>query len=200
MTEFDRILADLTTDVERLPPRPTVALFAACGSGLQPAFLEWAARRHAGTEGLLDHALSVAFAYARDGVAEVDLRALLRSLEEATPPGESANAHPSTVAQDCWICADTAIRALVDPAFAPAPVIAYALEPIIQATTENLFGVSDVGSGDEEADRVATVFANPRVAAAVDFVRWATEQLARDERPNDELIAQLQMRSAVLKP
>ena len=200
MTQLDRLLEALTADIRQLPTRSTILLFAACATGLRPAFVAWEAVRRTGNQGLLDRAISAAYSYMREGQVPGDLKSLLKLMEDATPPGDSPDAVSSTDAQDCWISADTAIRLMVDPAFDAAPVIYYALEPIVQATTLDLYGVSDVGSGENEAAMVARVAEDARVMAAVGFLRWAVERLGAEGAEDDELVDQLQARSIALSP
>lgn len=200
MTALDEGLAQLSAGIENLSTRATAALFAACACGLRPGFLEWAALRRTGTEALLEQALRSALAFARGGVTDIDTRDLLRLLEEATPPGDAPDLVSSTVAQDCWICADTAIRVIVEPGFRAGPVIEYALEPILHATTERLFGVSQVGSGNAEETQLAAVLRDDQVSEAFAFCRWAIDILLRTPEPNDEVTHALCSRAAALLP
>src|SRR5207249_3188730 len=99
------------------------------------------------------------------GEADVSEAAtLLAALERSTPPGDSPDAVSSTSAQDCWICADVCIRVLVDETYDAGPAIEYALEPVVSAATQDLYGVSQLGSSEDEDARVQAVLAHPTVS------------------------------------
>ena len=66
---------------------------------------------------------------------------MLQTLENATPPGDSPDYYATGNAQDCWICADLCMRVLSEPGFDAGAVIEYALEPVVNAATEELKGV-----------------------------------------------------------
>ena len=167
-----------------MPHRRTVAagsggLFWACAAVLLPEFRAWAAHRGERTEPILREALSAAHAFAVHGATPPP--DLLAALEASTPVGDSPDEVSSTTAQDCWICADIGIRVPLDPGYDAGPATEHALEPVLVAATEELFGVSQLGTSDEEEAQVAAVLQHPKVAAAVEFCRWVTDFLA----PND---------------
>ncbi|MBB5960653.1 hypothetical protein FHS29_007281 [Saccharothrix tamanrassetensis] len=200
MTVYDEALDDFAERVDRLPRRAVAALFAACAAALVPEYRRWAAHVGASAEPLADRVLAAARGYATTGTAPSGVDTLLAEVEEATPPGESPDDYPSTAAQDCWICVDLAIRVIADPDHEPGTGIEYALEPIVQKATERVHGVTEVGSGPDEDAQVAAVLAEPDVAAALDFVTWATGHLAGRPDPTDADLAELDRRAGVLAP
>jgi hypothetical protein len=125
---------------------------------------------------------------------------LLASLEAAMPAGDSPDEVSATSAQDCWICADIGIRVLVDKGYNAAPAIEYALESILTAMSEELYGVSQVGTSEEEEAQIRMLLQHPKVAAAFEFVRWATDFLKGRAMPTDEDLALVSSRAAVLSP
>jgi hypothetical protein len=191
MTSLDRVLAELSTEIDALPKRAAVALFGACAGGLRPGFEVWANAHNQESRGLLEWALAAAFSFVQDG-RSADMKNLLLGFEESTPD--------ETIAQDCWICADTAIRLAIQPEFHAGPVIEYALEPVLQAATQSLFGVSQVGSGPREEEQVAAVLSVHRVVDAIAFCRWAIHLLKESSSHNEETIKALLSRAPVLLP
>jgi hypothetical protein len=200
MTAFDLHLAELASEINSLSKRSLVALYWACSSALRPEFLRWAAHRGDSTEPLLSEALTAAYRFAAFGAEPVHAERLLRALEASTPPGDSPDQFSSTDAQDCWICADVCIRALADPQYNVGPAIWYALEPIMQKATEDLFGVSQVAGGDTEADEMGQVVAHPAVASALDFLRWAITFLGNCPSPTERDLEVVHSRSMALAP
>ena len=201
MTSLDLLVKQIADGVNALSSRARVALYAACAHALLPEARKWAALR--GTSvAPLEQALHGASAFAAHGIAPADdqLAALLRALEDGTPHGESPDAVPSTFAQDCWICADVAVRVLAEPSFDAGACIEYALEPVLQTACERLFGCSQVGGGPDEERQVRAILAHPIVAAATDFVRWAVALLAQRPSPSEDDLSALRSRVEALAP
>lgn len=197
---YDSVLVGLTARVNSLSNRSVVGLFWSCSSALLPEFRAWASRRAQATEPLLQEGLSAAWRFAATGTEPADAARLLRDLEAATPNGDSPDDVSATNAQDAWICADVGIRVLVDSRYDAGSAIEYALEPIVQAATEELFGVSSLGSGDDEAERTVRILSEPRVARAIDFVSWATEFLRERPTPSAEDLEAVRSRAAIELP
>jgi len=200
MTQLDAKLSELATGVNLLPIRSLVALFWACSDALMPAFQAWAELRGDAGEPLLHEAQAVARGFARSGAPPAQGEFLLGELAAAAPPGDSPDEYSSTAAQDCWICADVGIRVLVDRQYGAGPAIEYALEPILAAATEELFGVSQVGSGNDEESQLSELLQHPRVAAAIEFCTWATQFLQGHPEPTDADLVLLGSRASVLVP
>lgn len=101
-------------------------------------------------------------------------------------------------AQDCWICADIGIRVLVDKNYKAGPAIEYALEPALSAASEELYGVSQLGTSDEEEEQIRVLLRHRKVAAALEFVRWATDYLQDRPEPAEEDLALVSSRATAL--
>jgi hypothetical protein len=106
----------------------------------------------------------------------------------------------ATAAQDCWICADVAIRVLVHDEYAAGPAIEYGLEPVLQRATEELFGVSQVGGGPTENEQTEAIISHPRVSGAVEFLEWATDFLNDRPSPKEDDLELVAQRATVLAP
>jgi hypothetical protein len=200
VTAFDDWLDGIGARIDELPTRSTVALFAACASGLLPELGRWAAHRGHDTEPLAESALATARAYALTGDPPPDTQALLASIEEATPPGDSPDEVSSTAAQDCWICVGTSIRVIADPGFKAGMSIEYALEPILQQATERLYDVTQLGSGPDEDTQTDTILREPDVSRALDFCSWAVAFLAERTTPSEADLSELTNHATALTP
>jgi hypothetical protein len=195
MTPFDAELAGLVVKIESLHKRALVALFWACSGALLPEFRAWASYRGDQRERLLELAISAAREFAAHGTEPLEAADLLAALEASTPAGVS-----STSAQDCWICADVGIRVLVDQGYDAAPAIEYALEPVVSAATEELYGVSQLGTSDDEEEQVRALMEHHKVMAALEFCRWATGFLRARLSPTEDDLQKLSSRASVLAP
>jgi hypothetical protein len=125
---------------------------------------------------------------------------LLDALENSTPHGHSPDYYSPASAQDCWICADVCIRVLVDPGYDAGPAIEYALEPAVSRATQELFGVSQVGSGDQEEAQITAVMGHARVAEAIGFCRWAADFLGQRLSPTGDDLSLVGRNAAALTP
>ena len=200
ITAYDELLNDLIAEAETCSPRALAALFAACAQGLEPAYREWRSLRAPTTPDVLAEAVARARDYAMTGEGGHDLPALLSLLEAGIPPGGSADTHSATAAQDCWICADTAIRLVVYPPFRPAPIVEYALEPVMQAVSERLLGVSEIGGDAAERGEGDAILRDPQARAAIAFIRSSLERLAGAAAPDAALVSELTEGARVLAP
>jgi hypothetical protein len=174
VSSYDVLLAELARRHGALAPRPAAGIFASCAGALRGELLAWLDISDDPDVRLLDVAVAAAYGYA-SGDDPPGLPGLLASLEARTPPGEASNGVSPQFALDCWICADSAIRIAVDPAFEWGPVIEYALEPVVTVTTEDLHGVSQLGSEPEEERKLQDILDDARVREAVGFLRWAAQ-------------------------
>jgi hypothetical protein len=200
MSAYDAALDDLAARIRDLSIRALAGLFWACSTALLPEAEAWAQHRGEQVNPALAQGLSAAYQLAAAGAQPPDPGQLLHALEISTPPGDSADYYCSGSAQDCWICADVCIRVLVDSGYDPGPAIEYPLEPIMAAATQELFGVSQVGSGDQEEAQIRAIMAHPRVAAAITFCQWATEFLHERPLPTQEDLAAVARNAAALTP
>lgn len=84
---------------------------------------------------------------------------------EAAAPSTSTDQVEFTAAQDCWICLDATLRASLG-AYEASESTWYMLEPLFQAASQRLFGLTDVGSlrQDEAEPRI---LADESVSAGV---------------------------------
>jgi hypothetical protein len=193
MTSYDVLLDRVGARINQLPRRSIAALFLACSIGLLPALDAWTRRRASGRSEVFDRAARAARDHAVAAVPIVDGFSLLDAVGAAAK-------ETTTAAQDCWICLDAAIRAVVDEQFKAGPCIEYALEPKSQAVSERLFGVVQVGSGPGEAEAYDTLLADPEFRAAVDFVEWAVARLEVVEAPSSNDIEVLVDRADAIAP
>ena len=60
-------------------------------------------------------------------------------------------------------------------------------------------GVTQVGSGPDEADQLAVVLADEQVGAAIGFWRWALERLADSDAPTADDAVAVRQRAFVLQ-
>ena len=200
MTAYDAALDDLADRIRKLSTRAVVGLFWACSTALLPEAEAWTEHRGQQVDPALAQGLSAARQFAAAGTQPPHSGQLLHALELSTPPGDSADYYPSAAAQDCWICADVCMRVLVDPGYDAGPAIGYALEPVVATATQALFGVSQVGSGDQEEAQVKAVVAHPRAAQAIRFCRWASDYLHARPSPIEDDLAAVVTTAAALTP
>lgn len=200
MTTLDQRLSELSVEIDRLSAQSASALFVGCARALLPRFNEWAERRGRTTQPLLGRALATASAFALTGVVADDAAELLVSVEAATPEGDSPDAVSSTPAQDCWICADIAVRVMTQPGYSAGSGIEYALEPLLQAETERVHGVSQLGSGPSENELMDEVLRQPKVVDAFSFCWWAVSVLAERDEVTPAELEQVTRRAGVLSP
>lgn len=200
MTAYDTALDDLADRIRKLSTRALAGLFWACSTALLPEAVAWA--KHWGEQPgpALEQGLATAYQFAATGVPPPDPRQLLQRLEASTPFGESPDYYDPGSAQDCWICADVCIRVLADPGYDAGPAIEYALEPVMAMATQELFGVSQIGSGDQEEAQIIAIMGHPRVAKAIRFSGWATDFLYKRPSPTEEDLATVARTAAALTP
>jgi hypothetical protein len=204
VSSLDDILSDLSRGVDTLSTRAASALFAASAAALLPAYIEWAKADRAGNDRaggipILERSIEIGFELARSGTSEADLPSFLQRLEWITP-GRGRSTTASTVAQDCVVCADVAIRVHVEPQFARGAVIEYALEPILLAATARVAAepVPDDGSGPPTA--ADALLEDAQVLAAVEFMWLAIMRLRSRVDQDPAAIDEIRLRAAVLLP
>jgi Protein of unknown function (DUF416) len=200
MTSCDAIIEPLANRLRSLPGRAQIALFWASSMALLPEAEAWAEHTGMQTVTTLSDTLDEVYRIVVSGELPENIAELLETLEATTPHGESPDAFDSTYAQDCWICADVSIRLLVKPEYDAAPAIYYALEPIFDRVTNELYHVSQVGSSDQEASQVEVILNHPRVAESIDFCMWACEFLGKHETLDVADLAIIKERARVLAP
>jgi hypothetical protein len=200
VTLLDAELADLASKIRLLSMRSVVGLFWACSGALLPEFQAWAVHREEHTEPLLRTALAAAHEFAAQGTGVPRARSLLVALEGSTPSGVSPDEVSAASAQDCWICADVSIRVQVDHGYDAGLAIEYALEPVISAASETLYGVSQIGTSDQEQEQIRVLLQHPKVVAALEFCHWATGFLNGRPSPVEDDLALLSSRASALQP
>lgn len=94
---------------------------------------------------------------------------------EAGVPSEPSDRAWFTAAQNCWICADSALRVALRE-FDAADASWYLLEPVSQSVSESLFGLSDVGSLAQDKDE-AVALADPGLVDAIAALNEAIDVL-----------------------
>ncbi len=179
MTAFDDLLLRLGREIDLLPRRAMSALFLVCGRALLGTYEGWAGSVGGVGHGLLEQADDAAARFAMGGEADGDLSLLLDSMAGFTPEADSANGVSATAAQDCWICFDTAVRLIVDRQFEPGACIEFALQPVTEAVSERLFGVSQIGGGPNERMQSARLIDDAQFREALGFCEHAIEELGR---------------------
>lgn len=92
------------------------------------------------------------------------------------------------------------MRVLVEPGYDAGLAIEYGLEPVMTMVTQELFGVSQVGSGDQEEAQIIAIMGHPRVAEAIRFCRWASDFLHKRPSPAEEDLAAVVRTAAALTP
>ena len=100
------------------------------------------------------------------------------------------------VTQDALICADISLRITYGD-FKAQDGVWYMLEPQFQATSERLFGYTDVGSENEERDE-AIALQDTTLARAVDAIELAVAQLSAE--PTEQDVAVLCATLRALRP
>lgn len=200
MTPYDAALDDLADRIRKLSTRALVGLFWACATALLPEAEAWARHWGAQVDPALQRGLAAAYQLAASGAQPHDPAQLLDALEHAGPPGDSADYYSPANAQDCWTCADVCLRVLVDPGYDAGPAIEYALEPAVSTATQELFGVTQVGSGDQEEAQITAVMGHARVAEAIGFCRWATDFLGERPSPTGDELSLVGRTAAALAP
>jgi uncharacterized protein len=179
-TIVDR-LADKLGDVSR---RGQVLLFASAAQAMLPSYARWhvlEGRSHEQQQ-LLVAATEAGRRFAVTGEAPADGERLLSQLESETPDGES-DADGVVPAQGAWIIGEIAVRSSLGQ-FEPPRGAWYLLESQFQATSERLFGVTDVGSERQDEDE-ATALADPVLNEAILAVERSVDHLLGVAEPTD---------------
>jgi hypothetical protein len=66
--------------------------------------------------------------------------------------------------------------------------------------TQELFGVSQVGSGDQEEAQIIAIMHHPRTAEATTFCQWATGFLHQRPSPAKDDLSTVARSAAALTP
>lgn len=174
MSPFELAVAKLASRVGTLDSDSQVALLACAAEALIPRYLDWCAdagvsRQDELLRGAVEHARGVAL-----GTVKQPSRSLLMSVEAGIPSEPSDRAW-FTAAQDCWMCADSALRVALHE-YDASDASWYLLEPVFQSVSESLFGLTDVGSLTQN-DREAEALADPRLAQAIAAINEAIDVL-----------------------
>ena len=180
MSPFEVVVDRLGDRLGTLSRRAQVLFFACAGQVLLPSYIAWLVREphEQRRAGVLECALDAARSFATTGVQPADLDGLIAMMERTAPEAEGY-----TAAQDAWISGDIALR-VAGGTFEPKDGVWYVLEPQFQATSERLFGASDVGSEHEEEGEAAAL-SEPALAAAVAGLERALDYLDDVAEPAD---------------
>lgn len=181
----------LRRGIRDLPQLGQVALFLAAARVFADGRREWLSAEGAASNDIFDQAL----AGARDLANGMAVSATLLAEVEEAAIAEMPNGAP-TIVQDCWICLDTAIRGPVE-GYDMSSSTWYLFEPLFQAVSTRLFGVSDVGSENETAEEV--IVDDPVLCRGVEAVRSCAERLAA-ESVDDALIARIRADLIAIRP
>ena len=200
MTEYDLVLLELGEGIGKLTTRSKVGFFWASSAALLPAYSLWARHNVTSNEGLLQSILRASRDFAEGGTVPLKPEQLLRAFGSSTPPGEAIDEFSTATAQDCWICADICLRVIVDDTYEAGPAVEYALEPTMAYATEQLYGVSQLGSSDKEDQQTNALLRHPSVRSAIDYCRWATNVLWRQSPPPHPLMDEVAKRAGALLP
>lgn len=189
MTVLDRELEQLAALINDLPRQSQAAVFWAASTAHLESASGWA-EEHGEMFTVLREAQEAAFTFCVGGLPVDRASALLDELGRSLPE--------NVVVQSSWICADAALRIVVDATFEPGMSIEYALEPAVGRASEALFGYWQVGGGDDEDEEVVAIMAQPDVVKAVEFCRWAVQRLATTGALSDAVLEDIGARAAVL--
>ena len=140
----------------------------------------------------VDDVLAAAQEFALTGRVPDEIPQMLAALEEQ----QARLDETEVVGHDALICADIALR-ITHGAFKAQDGVWYVLEPQFQATSERLFGVTDVGSEREERDE-AIALRDATLTRAVDAVEVAVAQLSGE--PTEHQVAVLSATLRALRP
>lgn len=199
MSTYGDKISRLGDEVTALPQRSRAQLFVALARALRPGFDRWnvdPVRANA-----LDDALRAAADFAATSTSPANSTGLLAAMEALTPEGDGLDVLLSTTAQDCWICADAALRAAAGDPYATGDALWYAVEPQLQHVTEDLFGVTELGDGPALDAQEREVRADPRVEAALEFVRSELRRLRVDGGSAvDPTVLEVEARRVLLPP
>jgi hypothetical protein len=116
-------------------------------------------------------AIAAAHDFALTGRAPDDVANLLASLDDCQARLDERD----VVMHDALICADISLR-IASTGFNAHDGVWYVLEPQFQATSQRLFGVTDVGSDREQHDE-ALALQDGRLSQAVHAVEVAAARL-----------------------
>src|SRR5262245_44765967 len=109
MSPFERAAQGLADQIARATPIAQVALLASAAQALSPGYFAWCAESGQDPQaGLLSEAIDLGKKHASGHRWVYDTEFLV-ALERATP-AEPSDRPDFTVAQDCWVLADSALR------------------------------------------------------------------------------------------
>jgi hypothetical protein len=140
----------------------------------------------------VDDVLAAAQTFALAGHIPDEIPPLLAALEEQQARLDEVD----IVAHDGLICADIALR-ITYGAFNAQDGVWYVLEPQFQATSERLFGFTDVGGEREERDE-AIALRETTLTRAVDAVELAVAHLSAE--PTEQEVAVVCAALRALRP
>jgi hypothetical protein len=196
VSPFEEAAAELRAEISALPHRDRCLLFLSASRALSNGHDRWADA--AGRpDRIVERSALTAEAEKFILRGEVPEPGLLLDRIALNVPGEPTDVPEFTSGQDCWICLDTSVRGMVG-GYSPADAGWYLVEPIFQAVSQRLYGLTDVGSA-LQGTAEARILQDPLVVAALDAVRNAVGQLS-DEGDLQELARVLPLVLAPISP
>jgi hypothetical protein len=162
-----------------------VRMFSCVSLAFLPAVRRWEKATRSGRE--IEEQLTAAAAFCmaydgRDASRLADLAAVFASEAQGPQDGPESDHGDFITAHDAWICGGIAAD-LLRGSHSAREGAWYILEPRFQDTSERLFGVSDVGSEDEDTGE-STALADPALVAAVSSIRAGVALLTTSEGPD----------------
>ena len=168
----EEVLAQLTEEVARLPPRGKAALFYLAGRALFPLYIEFERRSGRTNSPAVERALALARGFICGAEADLsEFMALSEELNRTAPWGDEFDPPLSTFAQDVTICVETSLRCALE-SDVDARGVYYVLEPALQTACEEDTGYLS----DEKWYR--RPIKNERLEAAVGCLARLVENLS----------------------
>jgi hypothetical protein len=168
LSPFEATADRLGAVVAALPTRAQSLFFCCAARALLPDSVSDA-----------DDAIAAARGFALTGRVPDEAAHLLAALDAC----QASLDERDVVSHDALICADISLR-IASTGFNARDGVWYVLEPQFQATSERLFGVTDVGSDREEHDE-ALALLDERLVRAVHAVEVAAARLNAEPTEQD---------------
>lgn len=186
MSPFEEVVESIAQRIEGLGTDAQVALYCSTARALLSSYVAWS-RDYGEVAGLslLEGAIRTAGSGAADSKDPARIE-LLSQLEAFAPDSHRHSAH-FVAAQACWICVDIALR-LPGGQFQARDGAWYLLEPIFQSVTEELFGLSDVGSQRQETDE-GTALQSEALMSAVTALETTLDYLEAGSMQDHDVVA-----------
>ena len=199
MTRYDQVLDALSTDIDSLPTRAKVVLFASLSAGLLPLYQEIERRIAGQGSESVEQAIVAVTRFVAEGT-EPDWARLLAGIEAATPHGDDIDAPDSNYQQDVAICVDTAIRFAMNDPDASGESIEFALEPLKIFLCLEQLDLMDPGSDAAATRWFNELVDHPRMRTALEFLMTAIAHLKTAPAIGEAAVDELAVRARILLP